>query len=378
MDARGRRGDLLTRHLPAVLLLAALLLITLKQSTWARPGMAQASPRLVARCHSLSQLASRRHWFWGSALDLHALSDERYLALLRRHVTVITPENALKWETLQPTPEAYDFQAYQQILQFTAESGMQLRGHALVWHRQLPGWLLSLSPEQRQQRLKVHIERVMATTHGRIQSWDVINEPLAADGRGLRRSLWLQDMGAAYIAKALRWAHAADPGVQLVINDYGLEGDDPVSRRKRQTLMALVRNLRAQHVPLDAIGMQAHLRASRHGPTFQSLPAFIAQLRLMGLSVIITELDINDADLPADVPARDHRVADLYLAFLEALASQPSVQGVIQWGLSDRYSWLDQFAPRRDGLPQRGLLFDQQLLAKPALSRLCQRLWDRP
>lgn len=324
-------------------------------------------------------MAATQQWFWGSSLDRQAFHDPAYLALLQHQVTVITPENALKWEVVQPRPDRWDFRDYDQILRFASQSGMQLRGHVLVWHEQLPAWLLALSPAQREQHLKSHIETLLRHTRGHITSWDVINEPLAADGRGLRRSIWFQDLGEAYIAKALRWARRADPRAQLVINDYGLEGDDPVSLRKRQSLLQLVRRLQRQQVPLDAIGLQAHLKASSDGPTFSTLPAFIAQLRRLGLRVIVSELDINDEALAGDRQSRDQRLAAMYRSFLEALIQQrPAIDGVIQWGLSDRHTWLNQFQPRQDGRPQRPALFDAQLQPKSGLFQLCSLLMQQP
>lgn len=354
---------------------AALVLIGLQRPGRAGPSEVAAPALPSGSCPPLAKLAATQHWFWGSSLDRQAFSDPDYLELLKRQVTVLTPENALKWEVVQPHPDRYDFRDYEQILRFARQSGMKLRGHALVWHEQLPAWLLALSPVQRQQRLREHIATVLEHTRGQITSWDVINEPLAEDGRGLRRSIWFQDLGEAYIAQALRWARRADPMVQLVINDYGLEGDDPVSLRKRQSLLALVSRLQRQQVPLDAIGLQAHLKASPDGPTFATLPDFMAQLRRMGLRVIVSELDINDAALAGDPQVRDHRLGSIYRSFFEAIMRHgASIDGVIQWGLSDRHTWLNQFQPRRDGRPQRPALFDAQLQAKPGLIQLCPLL----
>lgn len=110
---------------------------------------------------------------------------------------------------------------------------MRFRGHPLVWHEQLPAWLARAAPETLPEHLHQHISWLLGVHHGRIYSCDVVNEPIAHDGQGLRASLWLKALGPGSIAQALRWAHAADPDAQLVINDYGLEGDAPVSLLKR-------------------------------------------------------------------------------------------------------------------------------------------------
>jgi endo-1,4-beta-xylanase len=252
---------------------------------------------------------------------------------------------------------------------------MRFRGHPLVWHEQLPAWLETAAPETLRKHLRQHITWLVGAHRGRIHSWDVLNEPLAHDGQGLRPSLWLKALGPGYIAEALRWARAADPDAQLVINDYGLEGDDSVSLLKRQSLLQLVGDLQRQGVPLDAIGLQAHLYASVNGPTFETLPAFLSGL---GLKILVTELDVNDHDLSSDTAERDRRISDIYRNFLNALVAEPAVEGIVQWGLTDRYTWLNQVAQRPDQSPQRPLPFDQHLQPKLAFSAICELLRSVP
>jgi endo-1,4-beta-xylanase len=325
-------------------------------------------------CPSLSQLAARHRWYWGSSVDRQWLDDADTVQLVRTHARVVVPENALKWEVVNPSPGVRRLDDFAAIEARFAPSGMRFRGHPLVWHEQLPHWVTTAPADTLAQHLRDHIVWLVGTYRGRIHSWDVVNEPLAADGRGLRPTLWLQALGPTYIADALRWARAADPDAQLVINEYGLEGDDPVSLRKRRSLLHLVRDLRRQGVPLDAIGLQAHLRASAGGPTFGTLPAFLAELRRFDLGIVITELDVNDHDLPGSAAERDRRTADLYRDFLTVLLAEPAVEGVVQWGLTDRYSWLTQWEPRRDGTPQRPLPFDHHLMPKPAFGAICRAL----
>lgn len=340
----------------------------------AASGLAVAAAG-AARPAGLQALAARRGLRWGSAVADGSFAQADLLALLLHNVGAITPENALKWDATEPEPGRFALRRFDRLLAFARRHHLVLRGHTLVWHQQLPAWVGTLDTAELWRALQRHIQGLVGHGRGQMQGWDVVNEPLDGQGRGLRRNLWLERLGPGYIAAALRWARQADPGARLVINEYGLEGDDPQAARKRQALLALVDELQGQRVPLDAIGLQAHLLAPGQGaPGFASLPAFLHQLARRQLAVEITELDVSDRLLPADTALRDARVALTYDAFLAAVLRQPAVQLITTWGLSDRDSWLNAAFPRADGLPQRPLPYDAQLRAKPALSSIHTRL----
>lgn len=323
----------------------------------------------------LQAMAAQRGLRWGSAVTPAMLSDLSQRRLLLENVGSITPENALKWDATEPQPGRFRLDEVDDLLAFSRQHQLAFRGHTLVWHEQLPTWVQSLPAAQLRQALKRHIQTLVSHGQGRIQAWDVINEPLDPQGDGLRRTLWLQRLGPGYLAAALRWARQADPTAILTINDYGLEGDDQQTARKRHALLALIDALQQQGAPLDAIGLQAHLLAPAEGkPEFRSLPGFLAELRRRGLQLEITELDVSDRALPADQAVRDTRVAATYDAFLNAVLAEPGVRRITSWGLSDRDTWLNKALPRADGLPQRPLPYDTALQAKPARSSIAARL----
>ena len=90
----------------------------------------------------------------------------------------------------------------------------------------------------------------------------------------------------------------------------------------------------------------------------------------MKLQVFVTELDVDDSAMPADIPERDRQVAALYRSYLDNILRQKSLKAVLTWCLSDRDSWLQHFRPRKDGLPQRPLPFDADLNPTPAFFAL--------
>ena len=315
----------------------------------------------------LQSLASQHGLSWGSAIGARSLDEPALRALLLRNVGSLTPENALKWDATEPAPGQFQLDAMEQLVAFCKRHRLVLRGHALVWHQQVPIWLEGLQGPQLRAALERHIRTLVGHRRGQIQSWDVINEPIDPEGHGLRRSFWLARLGRGFIADALHWAREADPATQLLINEYGLEGDDPQTARKRLTMLALIDELKRAGAPLDGIGLQAHLLAPATGsPTFRTLPAFLGELRRRGLQVEITELDVSDRLLSAAIDLRDQRVAATYDAFLKAVLTEPALRRITTWGLSDRTTWLNSSFPRPDGRPQRPLPFDNALRAKPA------------
>ena len=99
-----------------------------------------------------------------------------------------------------------------------------VRGHTLVWGLQLPRWVTG-TDWTREELLRVmqeHITTVVGRYRGRIAEWDVVNEPLAADG-SLARNVWLDVIGPDYVEHALRFAHAADPAAKLFVNEIAAE-----------------------------------------------------------------------------------------------------------------------------------------------------------
>jgi endo-1,4-beta-xylanase len=165
----------------------------------------------------------------------------------------------------------------------------------------------------------------------------------------------------------------------LVLNEYGLEADNPWAARRRAAMLRLLRTLRADGVPVHAVGIQAHLeghRLAEFKPVI--LTAFLDSVAALGLAAVVTELDVDDRSFPTEGGARDSLVARTYAAVLQPVLRHPAVVGVTTWGLTDRYTWLSTWAPRADGTPVRPLPFDAAFRRKPAWSALAAAFDARP
>ena len=326
---------------------------------------------------SLRSHAQENRLYYGCAVDVAALaSDPDYARLVREQAGMVVAENAMKWDALRPSAGAFSFEEADAFVAFAESAALKMRGHCLCWGRQLPAWFAAgATVDNARGFLLEHIRVVAGRYAGRMHSWDVVNEAVEVkDGRpdGLRDSPWLRLVGPDYLEAAFRAAREADPDALLTYNEYGLEGEDPASLHKRVAVLELLRRLKARRVPLDALGLQAHLTAGdRFGP---GLMAFLAAVRQLGMQVFVTELDVNDRNLPADVAARDAAVARVYADFVGLVLHEPALNVVMTWGLTDRYTWLKD---RKDGLPERCLPFDSEGDPAPAFFSLRKSLDTR-
>ncbi len=98
----------------------------------------------------------------------------------------------------------------------------------------------------------------------------------------------------------------------------------------------------------------------------------------MGLKIIISELDVADNELPENIQIRDRIVAEAYYEYLSVVLDEPAVITVVNWGLNDRYTWLSNFAPRKDGAAVRPLLLDRQYQKKLAWEAVARALKEAP
>ena len=182
-------------------------------------------------------------------------------------------------------------------------------------------------------------------------------------------------LGPGYIDLAFRTARAADPTALLTYNDYSIEYDNDQEGKKRTAVLALLRRMKADKVPLDALGIQSHIHAvskdavSRDGVS-RGVPELIEGSKALGLQVFVTELDVNDdAVATDDIAERDKIVAEMYLSYLTTALNGTEVKAVLTWGASDKNTWLNNGTKFRKQHPdrlQRPLPFDPEYAPAPA------------
>ncbi|MFC5372808.1 endo-1,4-beta-xylanase [Brevundimonas faecalis] len=289
--------------------------------------------------------------------------DPQWVAAARRNFNQITPEWEMKMERILTRTGGYDFSASDRIAAFARENGMRLYATTLIWYAQDHPWFHDLDKA----RFVAEYDRWIATVAGRYRGqavgWDVVNEPVAENGDGLRDCLWSRALGQdGYMIRAFEQARAADPEAVLFLNDYNLENNP----RKGATYLRTVERLLKAGAPIGGLGTQSHLDIE--------IPAgritdFMRELAQFGLPIHVSELDASlrsDRRLDTRSPAlkreqQQARVIELAEAFMALPPAQRFAFTV--WGLRDTDSWLRR-GNEDDGKDQP-LLFDAQARPKP-------------
>lgn len=346
-------------------------------------GQAEAMPRsLVSGRMQLKQKAAAKGLLFGAAGSYPTLSQNpEYAKLFAQTCGILVPENELKWYGLRPAPDRFDFTQSDWLAQFARQNGMSFRGHTLAWNQSNPEWLKEVTPRDAEKVLIKHISTVGKRYAGRIHSWDVVNEAIAGipsvRADGLQTSPWLALLDKNYIDIAFQTAAAADPKAMLVYNDTALDYDTPEDNRTRTAVLNLLESLKSRKIPVHALGIQAHLEAAETRFNANKLRRFLRDVASMGLKILITELDVADKGLPADMKLRDRAVARAYEEYLSVVLDEPAVIAVLTWGLSDRYTWLSSY-PREDNLPVRPLPYDENFRPKLAWDAIAKAFDNAP
>jgi endo-1,4-beta-xylanase len=302
-------------------------------------------------------------------------------------------EDDLLWYQLKPSPDAkLNFNPGDRMVRFAERNDQLTIGAHLAWDEGFgEGWtdddLWGLSRRDAERLLYRTVRRQVRHYQGRMDGWIVANEvtdPEERDANGLRTNVpWYHTIGPEYVGNVFHIAEQEDPTALRIINEFGFEtvnefGDQPGVRRR--AYLQAIDWLLARKVPIQAVGIQGHLLADRFAQRFneRAYRAFLQEFADRGLPILITEMDVLDDGLPADVRVRDQKVADVYRRYLDVTLDVPEVKAVIAFGLTDRYTWLQEDRPREDGAARRPLAFDEDLRKKPAYHAIARSLREAP
>jgi endo-1,4-beta-xylanase len=278
----------------------------------------------------------------GIASDKASLQNPAFAELVVRNFNLLTA-SGMKWNGIHPGPETYDFSEGDWNMQFAADHNMQVHGHNLCWNSSAnyPVWFKSvLNKSNATQILTDHITTVVTRYRGRINSWDVVNEPVVPWGGrsdGLYSGLWLDLLGPEYIDIAFHAAAEADPNALRILNIHHVEHGSADDELNRQRALALVKQLVARGAPVQAVAFESHLDAAKPLGSGASLRQFINDIRTLNLEVLITELDVQESRATGGSQQWDQTAAQYYGDYLNEVLTAANPKFVIFWSLKDRW-----------------------------------------
>jgi endo-1,4-beta-xylanase len=334
----------------------------------AAAGVTMAAPTHAQDLRSLSRIAAAKGFVFGTAAASYELKDADFTPILLHQAAQIVPEYEMKRNVIEPRPGQYDFSGLDHLFGFARHGGLSLRGHPLVWYTANPPWLEPALKDRPDENLMTGYIHTLLRRYP-LTSVDVVNEALEppwSSRRGWRPSPWLSAFGPRYLDIAFHAARQARPTTRRVYNDYGCEQGSAANDRFRADTLKLLDGLLARKVPIDGLGLQAHLTAFSNPVDQRKLRVFLNEVQARGLAILVTELDVDDSGGPLGFARRDQAVADTARRFLDVVLDNPATQAVLTWNLSDRYvDPPDDWRLKMIGFRYRKTPYDAAMHKKP-------------
>jgi len=327
--------------------------------------------------------AFKNSFYIGTAINESQINEKNAAEnkLIVSQFNSITPEDVMKSMYVHPQKDKYDFGLSDKYVSFGQKNNMFIVGHTLIWHSQMAPWMQDIKgSEEMKKFMEEHITTIVTRYKGKINSWDVVNEAINDDGT-LRKSVFLDALGEDYLSCAFELASKADPKAELYYNDYSME-----TPAKRETVIRLIKGIKAKGIKVDGIGMQGHWQIDT--PSIEEIEKSILDYSALGVKVAITEMDVSALPNPwamkgAEISQRFEnspkmnpypqnlpdsiqvKLAKRYEDIFKLLLKhKDKISRVTFWGINDGNSWLNDFPIK--GRTNYPLLFDRQLEPKKA------------
>ncbi len=270
-------------------------------------------------------------------------SDEENAAYKRRFRELFNAATVgFYWRSYEPERGRPMYDYTDKVVAWCREHGIRMKGHPLLWdHRAgVPRWSDGQPPPEVQ---KARVQEIVRRYQGKITFWEVVNEPSHCRG--------------VSIDDPYRWAREAQASAHLIVNDYYVMADG------HPPFFALLERAKADGVPFDGLGIQAHEPRTMRFP-LDRVQRILDRYATLGKAIHITEFT------PASGGQRitgSHRTgvwdeaaqAEYAERFYRVSFGHPAVVAITWWDLADRRSW-------RDG----GGLLREDFTPKPAYERL--------
>lgn len=268
----------------------------------------------------------KRHEFlFGTALctgafdgSLTVEETQAYLQAVEQYFNHAVPENAMKWQNMEPTHSSADYTVVDEMVAWCDAHNIPLRGHTIFWACEefVPDWVKQLNDNE----LKIELKRRARIVAGRyaekIDELDVNNEMLHC-------SYFRDRLGDAVVEQMFKDAKSANKNARLYLNDYGILDGQQLDAYTEQ-----IRSMLDEGVPVGGIGVQAHV-GSALDP--RQVKTALDELSRFDLPIKITEFSCD---------AEDPEIQSRNLETIYRLAfAQPAVEGILMWGFWEKCHW---------------------------------------
>jgi len=288
---------------------------------------------------------------------LQHIYDNNYRQLYIDQTNVATIMTYWKYTT-HMNENVYTWGESDAAVALAEQMGADMHGHPLVWgsDTHIPNWVFNKPYNQAEAIMLDHIETVVNRYAGKIQVWDVVNEAIEDDGT-YRDSYWNRAMTGEFIIKAFQKVKELDPSILSIYNDYGMDNNRP----KFDQIKNLLGWLQYENAGVAGLGWQVHVHVNEVLDNAYPLASYMQEVSDLGLKNYVTELDIR---IDNNSPQELEKQKQAYKKITQIYLNNPTRGEYFQtWGLSDLYTWWNDFDPSQTHYP---LPFDANMQKKSA------------
>ncbi len=285
-------------------------------------------------------------FFIGMAIKASQLTTgSPYDVILKNEFSSISAEYEMKMDQISTASGVYNWTVADKIVAYGNSNGINVHGHALVWHNSVPQWLKDFSGTDAEfaAEVKKYITDVVTHYAGKVKSWDVVNEAVDDNGTSMRNTIFLKRMGANYVKDCFQWARnaaiaAGDNSLLLFYNDYATS----TNLAKQDKVFNIIDDLKTSNL-IDGIGFQMH--NNYLNPTKAQIETDLNKAVAKGLKIHVSELDIQvnqSNDISTFTNERRLAQKEKYKEIVKLYNGLPAANkyALTVWGMKDNESWI--------------------------------------
>ena len=250
----------------------------------------------------------------------------RYKELFKRVMNYATLP--FYWRGFEPERGKPQYEHNHRIAQWCRENGITTKGHPLVWachDAGVPKWLPKDDHAEVKRLMEERIKDIIPRYKSEIGIWDVVNESTHGERFAGMSVLDLT-------SQPVRWAREVGPNDMLIVNEFGVMGD----RKGTGPFYKLIKQMKADGVPFDAIGVQTHMHG---GPwSLKDIMGTLDKYRDLGLPIHLTETTVLSGRETSE-PDQEKLQASYVEKFYRVCFSHPAVKAITWWDFSDAGAW---------------------------------------